>query len=147
MRGYVVNGPNASGASTKTGVAVIASTSVRPAVFDLLIGNSAAPADVGAMYALSRFTTVGTAGSSPVPSPLDPSDVAAVATAGITHSAEPTYTLDLLQLPLNSRGTQRFVCVSGYEYKAPATANCGLGARLVSASSALASNFNVIWFE
>ena len=147
-RGYTANGPNASGSATKTGVALIASASVRPRLFDLIIVNSATPADQAALYAVTRFTAVGTAGSSPTPSPNDPADVAAVATVGISHSAEPTYSaVDLLQIPLNQRASFRFVASPGYELVAPATANNGLGSRLVSATAALASNFQAQWFE
>ncbi len=147
-RRYSVNGPNSSGTATKTGVAIIGSTSVRVRIRELLVGNSAAPADVGAMYGITRFTAVGTAGSSPTPNPTDPADVASVATAGITHSSEPTYSgTDLLALPINQRGTYRYICVDGDEFIAPATASNGLGARLVSSSSALASSFQVYFTE
>jgi hypothetical protein len=149
MRAYGVSGPNASGAATKTGATVVASATVRPRVYEAIIGNSATPADQAALYALTRFTAAGTAGSSPTPIAVDPGDVAAVATAGITHSAEPTYAAtDLLQIPLNQRATHRWVAWQpGYELMAPATAANGIGARLVSASASLASNFNLFWYE
>jgi hypothetical protein len=148
MRAYSVSGPNASGSATKTAVTVISAATVRPRIYDVVIGNSATPADQAATYALTRFTAAGTAGSSPTPNPVDPGDVASVATAGITHSAEPTYaSTDLLQVPLNQRATFRWVANPGYELVAPATAANGIGARLVSATSALATNVSVFFFE
>lgn len=149
MRGYSTTGSNASGSSNKTLIAVIAATTVRPAVFDLNVGSVATPADQAATYALARFTAVGTAGNSPTPNPLDSADVAAVATVGNAHSAEPTYTAGqaLLKISLNQRATFRHVCSPGYEFKAPATANAGLGLYLVSATTALIADGTVFWFE
>lgn len=149
MRAYSVSGPNASGSATKTMVTIIGSTTVRPRVFDLVLGSQATPADQAAEYAVTRFTAAGTAGSSPTPLPLDPGDVAAVAAAGITHSAEPTYTAntDLLVINLNQRATFRWVASPGYELVGPATANNGLGTRLVAATTALVNWANVFFFE
>lgn len=149
MRAYSVSGPNASGAATKTLVTVIGSTTVRPRVFDLIIGTQASPADQAAEYALKRFTAVGTAGSSPTPLPLDPSDVASIATAGITHSAEPTYTAGgtLVDINLNQRATFRWVASPGMELVGPATASNGIGLQLVAATTALVAYGNVFFFE
>lgn len=149
MRGYSTNGSNASGSSNKTLITVIGATTVRPSIFDLNIGCSATPADQAAKYLLGRFTTVGTAGSSPTPLPLDPSDVAAVATTGNAHSGEPTYTASqaLLQISLNQRATFRHVCSPGFEFKGPATASNGLGLYLSSATTALIADGQVFWFE
>jgi hypothetical protein len=111
MRAYSVNGPAATGTANKTAVTVIGSTTARPSVFDVLLGSSTTAADNAIVAAVSRFTAAGTAGSSFTPLPLDPSDVASVATAGITHSAEPTYTANqnLLRIVFNQRATFRWV--------------------------------------
>ena len=78
----------------------------------------------------------------------DPSDVAAVATNGISHSAEPTYAAtDLLQIPLHQRSTMRYVTAQGFEFLAPATAANGLGVRLVASTAAFVSNVSAFWFE
>jgi hypothetical protein len=147
-RAYSVSGVNASGSATKTIVTVIASATVRPRLFDVTLGSSASPADQAALYAITRFTAVGTAGTSPTPIALDPGDVAAVATAGSAHSAEPTYaSTDLLQIPLNQRATFRYVSSPGMEFLAPATSANGIGVRLVSATTALVENGSGIWFE
>lgn len=148
-RGYSVSGPNASGSATKTMVTVISATTVRPRIFDLVLGSQATPADQAAEYAVSRFTAVGTAASNPTPLPTDPSDVASISTAGITHSVEPTYTAsqDVLVINLNQRATFRWVASPGYELVAPATATNGLGARLVAATTAMVEWANVFFFE
>jgi hypothetical protein len=149
MRGYTVSGPNAAGTANKTLATVIASTTVRPAIFDVVVGCSATPADQAAKLAITRWTTsAGTAGSSPTPNPLDPADIAATATAGITHSAEPTYaSTNLLQIPMNQRATFRWVASPGYELKNPATATTGLGLQLVTATASTAFDGQVFWFE
>lgn len=147
-RGYSVSGPNATGSATKTLVTIIASTTARPAVFDTTVGNQNTPADQACLLALTLFTAVGTAGSSPTPQKLDSAAVASVTTAGITHSAEPTYaSTDLLQIPLNQRASFRWVASPGYEFIAPATASNGIGLRLVAATASLIQNGTVFFFE
>lgn len=149
MRGYTVSGPNATGTANKTLITVIATTATRPCIFDVVIGNSATPADQAAKLAVTRWTTsAGTAGSSPTPLALDPGDVAAVATAGITHSAEPTYaSTNLLSVSMNQRATFRWVASPGYELKNPATATTGLGLQLVSATATSIFDGTVYFFE
>ena len=148
MRAYSVCGPNATGSALKTAVTVIASATVRPRIYDLVVGNQNTPVDQSGLYAVTRFTAAGTAGSSPTPTVLDPNDVAAIATNGISHSAEPTYAAtDLLQIPLHQRSTMRYVTAQGFEFLAPATAANGLGVRLVASTAAFVSNVSAFWFE
>ena len=148
-RAYSVSGPNASGSATKSLVTIIAATTVRPRLFDIILGSQASPADQAAQYAVTRFTAVGTAGSNPTPLPVDPGDVASTATAGISHSVEPTYTAstDVLSISLNQRATFRWVASPGFELVAPATATNGLGLRLVAATTAMVQWGNVFFFE
>lgn len=148
-RSYSGIGSNATGTATKTALTVIAATTVRPAIFDIIIGNSATPADQAANLALKRFTAAGTAGSSPTPQQLDSGDVAALATLGAAHSVEPTYTAGatLLQVSLNARATFRYVCSPGMEFKAPATAASGTGLQLVTATATSVYDATLAWFE
>ncbi|HSZ58596.1 MAG TPA: hypothetical protein VK797_23210 [Tepidisphaeraceae bacterium] len=148
MKAYSVSGSNASASSNHTLVNVIGSTSVRPRLFDLVVGSSATPADQAMQLSVSRFTTVGTAGSSPTPTPLDPGDIAAVATAGAAHSGEPGYTVGLLsKISLNQRATFRWVATPGAELVSPATASNGIGLYLVSATTALIEDGTIVWYE
>lgn len=149
MRAYSVPGLNASGSATKSIVTIISATTVRPRVFDVILGSQATPADQAGEFSVTRFTAAGTAGTSPTPLPLDPSDVASIATAGITHSAEPTYTASstLLDINLNQRATFRWVASPGMELVAPATTANGLGLRLVAATTAMVEYGNVFFFE
>lgn len=148
-RGYSAIGSSASASTNHTVVNVIAATTVRPCVFDIVPGNHATPADQSALFFLGRFTAVGTAGTNPTPQALDPAAVAATATAGQGHSAEPTYTAGatLLQLPLNQRATFRHVASPGYEFIAPATASNGLGWYLSTSTAALIADATIFWYE
>jgi hypothetical protein len=149
MRAYSAQGTNVSGTSLKSLITVIATTACRPAISDIVIGCSATPSDTAMKLAIRPFTAKGTAGATPTPLALDPSDVAAVAVAESAHSAEPTYTGNTYfrQISMNSRGTFRYVASPGFEFKCPATANNGIGLELVSASAAIQADGDLTWFE
>lgn len=149
MRAYSVPGLSATGSATKTIANIIAATTVRPRIFDCVVGSQATPADQAMEVSLKRFTTVGTAGSNPTPLPLDPSDVASTATAGITHSGEPTYTAGgtLLDININQRSTFRWVASPGFEFVCPATASNGIGLQMVAATAAVIEYGNLFFFE
>lgn len=150
-RGYVVNGPSATGTANKTAVTVIGSTSVRIRVFEFSVGLTTAPnsTDQQLEFAFGRWTTsAGTAGSSPTPLAIDPGDVAAVATAGITHSAEPTYASTFLfDNAMNQRAMFRWVAVPGFEFVNPATATTGLGLKNVAITASSVMTGTVMFFE
>ena len=135
-RGYTVNGPSATGTANKTAVTLIGSTSVRIRLFEFTVGLTTAPnsTDQQLEFGVGRWTTsAGTAGSSPTPLAIDPGDVAAVATAGITHSAEPTYASTyLMDQAMNQRAMFRWVAVPGFEFVNPATATTGLGLKNIA---------------
>lgn len=150
MRGYSAFGSNATGTADKSALTVIATTAVRPTIFEIIVGNSAAPSDQAANLALARFTAAGTsAGSPPTPKPFDPADVAAIATCGHAHSVEPTYTAgeSLLSISMNQRATFRWVAVPGYELKCPATASNGIGGKLETATTTSIYDFTIAWYE
>jgi hypothetical protein len=94
MRGYSVYGVSESGTATKTAVAIIGSTTARPALYDIIVGSLTTPADVAIRAAASRW-----------------------------------------------------VAAPGYELKGPASANNGIGVRLVTAGSAAVLTAGVHFFE
>lgn len=150
MRGYSVSGPSATGTANKTAVTVVASATVRPRVYEFTIGTKTDPntTDQQLEWAIGRFTAAGTAGSAPTPNPVDPGDVAAVATAGITHSAEPTYASTyLMNIAQNQRAVFRWVAVPGYEFVAPATAANGIGLKNVAITATAIVTGNLAWME
>lgn len=137
---YAVNGPSASGTANKTAVNIIGSTAIRPMVVEFAVGVTTAPnsTDQQVEFAIGRTTATGTAASNPTPLALDNGDAAAVSTAGITHSAEPTYASTFfMDQGMNQRGMFRWVAQPGRELIGAATASNGVGLKLVAVTAAL----------
>lgn len=148
-RNYSVNGNCSSASSSTLPIGnIVGATTIRPMIYDVLIGSDATPADQACKYTWQRSTTAGTwagaGGAAITPQALDPADPAALATAnqGIC-SAGPTLTASafLLQLPMNQRATVRWVAAPGSELKIPATANNGLSLVPLVATA----TYNVAW--
>jgi hypothetical protein len=142
MKKYGTQGLSASGTATKTAVTIISSASIRPLVAEFSIGvrtNPNASDQQVNFRAGSWATSAGTAGSSPTPKPLDLVDpVAAVSTAGITHSGEPTYdSTDFFNSDLNQRGFFRWVAEIGFELGITAAATKGFGIQMVAVTAAV----------
>jgi hypothetical protein len=135
-------------ASTATLLGIASATTVKPAVYDVLVGSDATPADTASQFSLSRFTVAGT-GTAVSELPLDPDDPASLATAQSNHTAEPTYTAgeDMLVIDLNQRATLRWVAAPGSEIYMPATAANGLGFRFVSTGQTGDSDVTILWIE
>lgn len=141
MKKYAVNGLSGSGTATKTAATIISSTSIRALIAEFSIGVRTNPnaTDQQVNARASHWTTsAGTAGSSPTPKPLDTADpVAAVSTAGITHSGEPTYdSTDWWNGDLNQRGLFRWVAEIGFELGSGAAATTGFGIQMVGVTAA-----------
>ncbi len=134
-RRYSIDGAQAVASATDSVLGLTSATTIRPAIYDIIFGSSATPADNALNWLLQRYTAAGTA-TSVTPQPLDPDDPAALASGGENHTAEPTYTSNaiLLNISANQRSTQRFVSAPGGELKCPATAANGLGLQPVHSS-------------
>ena len=148
MGRYSTDGQDTNTANT-TILGLIGSAAIRPSIYDLVMGSDATPADNAAEYVLQRTTTAGTS-TAVTPRPLDPLTVAATATAGEAHSAEPTYTANiiLLQWAQNQRATFRWVAAPGGELVIAATAANGIGLRVIGiAGSAVNVNANFFHSE
>ncbi|MCC6419933.1 MAG: hypothetical protein IT429_16990 [Gemmataceae bacterium] len=137
MRGrrYSIDGEQAVASPTDTCLGLTGGTTVRPLVYDLLIGSAATPADNAIEWYIQRSTAAGTA-TSVTPQPLDSGDPAATTAAGEDHTAEPTYTSNaiLWRLALNQRASHRWVADPDGGLLVPATSNNGLGLYPVHAS-------------
>lgn len=135
MRRYSVTGAS-DGTAPGTAVGITATTAVKPAIYDVIVGSAGTPADAAAIIALQRYTGTGTHTDFP-PIALDPDQTAAVGIGDVNHSGEPTYTTgaELLQIALNQRATFRWVAAPGSELVCPATANNGIGVQIVSGPS------------
>lgn len=130
-RRYSTDGQRAVGSSSQTCLTLISASTIRPVLYEIVVGSTATPADNAIEWIWQRFTAVGSAGAAVTPFALDPNDPAALATSGENHSSEPTYTANaiLLRFAQNQRATIRWVASAGGGLRAPATANNGIGAR------------------
>ena len=133
-RRYCVPGSCTTAAGSKT-ASILSATTVRPAIYDIIIGAAAAPGDQSANWGVLRATALGT-GTAFTPNALDAGDPASLVTAAITHSAEPTYTANsnLFQASINQRTTFRWVAFPGSELKSVVTASNGIGLRAISST-------------
>ncbi len=146
-RRYSVVGTDTNTAAT-TMLGVTSAATVRPAIYELVIGSIATPADNAWDFFLQRYTVAGTS-TAFTPVALDPADPASLASAGVNHSVEPTYTANayLGRFSGNQRATFRWVANPGSELKMPATAANGIGLLSQTAvGSAVAMTFT-IYFE
>ncbi len=115
-----------------TVLALESAATIRPEIYEFVIGSGAnAPGDLATIFHLERFTAAGTEGSGFTPYAIDPADLAlSLADYGTgLYTLEPTYTAGaiLYNLPLNERGTFRWVASPGSGFKSPATAASGTG--------------------
>jgi hypothetical protein len=149
MKEYTINGLSASGTGPKTAGTIIGSTAIRPLLNFALFGVKTDPntTDQQVECAISNFTAVGTAGSSPTPKPRDPQDVAAVCTAGITHSAEPTLGANFLDFHINQRASKEWGCADGKEIAGAASASNGVSSRMVLVTAAVQLSCVMGWRE
>lgn len=150
MRGYMVNGPSATGTANKTAVSIVGGTTTRLRIGEFSVGLTTAPnsTDQQLEFGIGRWTAAGTAGSAPTPNPVDPADVASTGTAGITHSAEPTYASTyFLDNAMNQRAMFRWVAVPGYEFVNPATATTGIALKNIAITATSVILGTILFYE
>lgn len=146
-RRYSIDGQDTNTAAT-TILELRSTTAIRPAIYDLISGSDATPADNAAEYNLQRTTTAGTS-TAVTPQALDSGDPTATATAGEAHSAEPTYTANAIMLNYmhNQRATFRWVAAPDGEIVLPAAAN-GVGIQSITvAGSAVNTGATIHYLE
>ena len=131
-RRYAIDGQDTNTANTSI-LGLTSAATIRPRIYDLIFGSDATPADMAAKYVLQRHTAAGTS-TAVTPTALDPADPAALASAGMAHTIEPTFTAGaiLLHFALNQRATFRWVAVPGAELVLPATAANGATLRVIT---------------
>lgn len=150
MKTYSVQGLSASGTGPKTAFNVIGSTAIRPLLKKVTLGVRTNPntTDQQVQAQVGNTTAVGTAGSSPTPKPDDPQDVAAVCTAGITHSVEPTYgSTFFVDTDINQRASKDFQWDDGFQPCGAATASNGIAGKMAAVTAALQLSAVVTWRE
>ena len=144
-----MNGLSASGTANKTAFNIIGSSAIRPLTNYILFGVRTNPntTDQQVEIQVGNTTAVGTAGTSPTPKPDDPQDVAAVSTAGITHSGEPTYGTFWMDFDINQRASKEVGFIDGRELAGAATTNNGVGCKMTAVTAAVAISAVVGWRE
>ena len=148
-RRYHSRGSRAVGTNLTT-LTLISAATIRPRLYDLIIGCAATPADQAANWAVQRFTADGTGGTLFAPVAIDPGDPAALATSRQAPvTTEPTYTASafVFQASVNQRATFRWVSAPNGELIAPATAANGLGAKTEAATGVAAHEVSIWWEE
>lgn len=135
-RCYAIDGFVALSSSAKTALTLVSATTIRPEIYDVVLGFSSAPADNALTAYIQRFTAAGTV-TAVTPVALDPADPASLAASGENASGEPTYTANaiLLRIAMNQRATHRWIADPGRALKFPATANNGGGLWSLHASA------------
>ena len=138
----------ATGTPGDSVISLESASTVKPRIFESIFGTSGTPADNAMVYTHQRMTASGT-GDALTENPLDPDDPAALAACVGNHTAEPTYTADLimLEVPLNQRATFRWIAAPGGELVLPATAANGIGLVMFHASYTGIYNGVYYWEE
>lgn len=135
----------------KTLIQVTAQTTSlkRGKLYDFTFGTLGTPADQSYEWDVSRCTTLGTGGSTPVAAPLDPGDAAAFTVVTVDSTVEPTYTgaTSMFYLATNQRASYRWVAAPGSEFVWPATNLNGFGLRTRSVSGGTATSSGAFLFE
>ena len=146
-RRYAITAEDTNTASTTTWGITSAAT-IRPRIYEINIGSDATPADNAWEFTFKRFTAAGTS-TAVTPRALDPADPASLASAGVNHSAEPTYTAnsELLHIAGNQRATWRWVSAPGGELVLPPTAANGIGCFSVSATASAVNMVHTVHWE
>lgn len=149
QRCYSGTGSATVGANLTIATLVSAAT-VRPALYQMVIGSAGTPADAAVLLGLRRITAAGTPGSSPTALPHDSVDAAAQATVGSgDFGAEPTYASGVpMHIPMNQRNTVIWNAHPYREWLAPASAGNGFGLRSVSIVGTAVIYYGTLeWFE
>ncbi len=126
----------------------ITATLRRSYTYELIFGNEGTPADNVLNWTVQRCTAEGTA-TEVVPTRLDLADAESDMNVGENHTGEPTYTSteEILEFPLNTRATFRWVASPGSEIVTPSTNEAGYGIVAFHASATTDIRATALWTE
>ena len=127
---------------------LISVATVRPRIYDLVIGFGSTPVDAAARFEVPRQTTSAT-GTAAVENALDPGAPVADVITKEEVTVGPTVTADsqLLDFDVNTRATFRWVAQPGGELILPATAANGAFFNASSAAYTGIARVTVHWEE
>lgn len=148
MRRYGASGQTAAG-TTLTILEVIAGTTTRGRIYDIVVGSDATPADVATEFNIIRGTVSGTGTGTVTPHAFDPADPAALLTAkqGTFSGQTKTATSEILMIALNQRATFRWVAVPDGEIVVPATSDNWVGLESIGSGGTPNTNASFSWQE
>jgi hypothetical protein len=128
---------------------LVAATTTRGRIYDILIGSDATPADVATEFNLIRGTVSGTGSSTPTPRALDPADPAALLSAKVGTFSGQTKSSNssLLNIALNQRATFRWVAAPDGEIVVPATSDNWVGVESIASGGTPNTNVTMHWQE
>lgn len=147
---YTANGDQNLATTRITALSVTgnATTAHRGWVYEWYAGNEGTPADLAGTHLVERCSAPGTA-TAVTPGLVDLQDRAAQAVAGENHTAEPTYVANeiMAEVPLNHRGTYRWVAPPGGELVLPSVTTDGFGMNSLHASATTLFRCGMYWIE
>jgi len=148
MRRYGANGQTAAGTNV-TILEVIAATTTRGRIYDIMVGSDATPADVATEFNVIRGTVSGTGTGTVTPHAFDPADPAALLTSkqGTFTGQTKTATSEILMIGLNQRATFRWVAVPDGELIIPATSDNWVGLESIGSTGTPNINCSISWQE
>ena len=140
QRKYSYSG-SATNTASQTFFNITSATTIRPFIYEYVLGSSGSPGDQAARYQIQRHTAAGT-GTAVTGQAIDPNDPAPLTIGARAHSGEPTLTANAFmdEIGMNQRVTFRWVAYPGGELIMPATAANGLS----FFTNAVTSAFTVI---
>ena len=148
---YWANGEQNLSSSTLSAFAITsnASTANRAWIGEVYFGNEGTPADLAGTYLFERVTTAGTAGAAVTAGQNDLADRAAQCVTGENYSSEPTVVSNeiCLEVPMNHRGTYRWVAPPGAEPVLPAVSADGFRIGSLHASATTLFRGGTHWTE
>ncbi len=126
----------------------ITATLRRSWIEELIFGDEGTPADNVLVWKVARVTAEGTA-TAVVPTRKDVADAESDMNVGENHTGEPTFTSteELLEVPLNTRATFRWVAAPGGEIVTPAVNEEGVAITAFHASATTDYRATMGWRE
>ena len=151
MAKYPASGNNtltSTPGDTCLSVVGITATLRRSYTYEIIMGNEGTPADNVLNWIVQRATAEGTA-TGVVPTRFDLADAESDMNVGENHTGEPTYTAteEILEFPLNTRATFRWVAAPGSEIVTPSTNEAGYGIVAFHASATTDYRATALWTE
>jgi hypothetical protein len=146
-RKYATTHETAAGTNL-TILELVASTSTRGWIYDLIIGSDATPADVATEFNIIRGTVSGT-GTALDEVPLDPANPAALLSGkgGTFTGQTKTANTSMMEVALNQRATFRWVASPGSAIVVPATSDNWVGLESIASGGTPNINATFYWEE